>query len=90
MPAASPDTPMEITGPAAGHALMKTSADPAGTKVFGMLNNCAGGQTPWGTWVTAEENIHGYFWGELKDDHPNAKGFKRYGVPGNCVQLGRL
>ncbi len=82
------DTPMEITGPAAGHALMKTSADPAGTKVLGMLNNCAGGQTPWGTWVTAEENIHGYFWGELKDDQPNAKGFKRYGIPGNSYNWG--
>lgn len=77
------DTAMELTGPAAGHVLLQTSADPSGTKVLGMVNNCAGGQTPWGTWVTAEENINGYFWGELKDDHANAKGFKRYGIPGN-------
>ena len=82
------DTPMELTGPAAGHALLQTSADPTGTKVLGMVNNCAGGQTPWGTWVTAEENVNGYFWGELKDDHPNAKGFKRYGVPGNWYNWG--
>ena len=82
------DTPMELTGPAAGHALLKTVADPAGTRVLGMVNNCAGGQTPWGTWITAEENINGYFWGELTDDHPNAKGFKRYGIPGNWYNWG--
>ena len=73
---------MEITGPAAGHALMKTAADPAGRRVKGMLNNCAGGVTPWGTWVTCEENINGYFWGKLADE-PSAKprSYKRYGVP---------
>ena len=38
--------------------------------------------------MTAEENIHGYFWGELKDDQPNAEGFKRYGVPGNSYNWG--
>ncbi|MDL2397319.1 PhoX family protein [Rhizobium mayense] len=74
-------TEMELTGPAAGDDRLKTSADATGTKVIGTLNNCAGGVTPWGTYIMAEENFHGYFSGKLPEGHKETANYKRYGVP---------
>ena len=42
----TPDTEMELTGPAKGHELMKTADDPTGTKSLGTWNNCGNGITP--------------------------------------------
>ncbi|TIS60449.1 PhoX family phosphatase [Mesorhizobium sp.] len=75
------NTEIALSGPVAGHDRVKTSADPTGTKVIGTVNNCAGGVTPWGTYVMAEENIHGYFSGELPQGHKEAANYKRLGIP---------
>jgi secreted PhoX family phosphatase len=82
------NTEMQIHGPAAGHDRLKTKADPTGTAVFGTVNNCAGGVTPWGTYIMAEENIHGYFSGELPADHPEAANYKRMGIPEGAYEWG--
>lgn len=73
------NTPMTLTGPAAGHALLQTSADPTGTTVLGTLNNCGGGKTLWGTYLTCEENFNGYF-GATDPATTMPKGFDRYGI----------
>jgi uncharacterized protein len=83
-------TEMELTGPVAGHARVMTVADPSGKKVFGTLNNCAGGVTPWGTYLMAEENFHGYFVGELPETHLEAANYKRYGVPASSYPWGKF
>jgi secreted PhoX family phosphatase len=52
------NTPMKFSGPAAKSDLLVNAA---GNPVLGTLNNCANGYTPWGTYLTCEENFNGYF-----------------------------
>ena len=73
------DTPCRIAGPARGHPAMQTAGDRRGEFVLGTLNNCAMGVTPWGTYLTCEENFNGYFKGSAT---PSADQ-KRYGLTGN-------
>lgn len=51
-------TPIAISGPAAGDPAMRTAGDPTGRLVLGTFAGCAHGWTPWGTYLTCEENWH--------------------------------
>ena len=73
----SADTAMQLSGPAAGSAHLKTAADPSGVRVLGTLNNCANGYTPWGTYLTCEENWSFYFVNSSGNMSPLEK---RYGI----------
>ena len=74
------DTPFEVTGPAAGAARLKTRADRTGTRVLGTLNNCAGGETPWGTVLSGEENFNQYFEASDGLDPRYVESYERYGI----------
>ncbi|WP_149142186.1 PhoX family protein [Gemmobacter caeruleus] len=78
------NTPMRLTGPAAGHELLRTPADPTGTEVLGTLNNCGAGKTPWGTYLTCEENFNGYF-GSTNLEIALPETFARYGIEAESV-----
>jgi secreted PhoX family phosphatase len=89
-------TAMALSGPAAGHDRLRTSADASGKRVIGTLANCSGGMTPWGTWLTAEENFQFYFASDIAADtaadeeaeldpalaeHPERRNYHRLGIP---------
>lgn len=52
------NTPVEFSGPVAGTDFLENAA---GNPFLGTVNNCGSGFTPWGTYLTCEENFNGYF-----------------------------
>lgn len=75
-------TPMMVAGPLRGHELLKTASDPSGMRIIGTLNNCSSGFTPWGTYLTCEENWHNYFLNRNAEDLASRTAHARYGVSG--------
>lgn len=77
-------TVMDFAGAAAGSNLLSTRFSPAGRQTRGTHNNCGNGYTPWGTYLTTEENFIGYFARSTTDDTLRAPeeiiALKRYGL----------
>ncbi|MDA3451720.1 MULTISPECIES: PhoX family protein [Acinetobacter] len=77
-------TVMEFAGAAAGSNLLATRFSPAGRQTRGTHNNCGNGHTPWGTYLTTEENFIGYFARSTTDDALRTPeeiiALKRYGL----------
>ena len=73
-------TPMDIRGPVRGYSKLRTRYSNDGTETRGTLNNCSMGPTPWGTYLAAEENWHGYF-KNSNSDQPREQ--TRHGVEDN-------
>ncbi len=79
----TPLTELELSGPARGNQLLVTNYSPTATKTRGTLNNCGTGKSPWGSFLTGEENWSGYFVRGAADDAARADksvaALKRYG-----------
>jgi secreted PhoX family phosphatase len=80
----TPLSDIELSGPARGDALMVTKYSTSGTRARGTLNNCGTGKTPWGSFLTGEENWAGYFSRNATDDaargnDKSVASLKRYG-----------
>ena len=77
-------TEMVFTGPVKGSDLVKTKFSADGSKTRGTNNNCGNGYTPWGTYLTCEENYTNVISRAAGDDaQRSAKeitGLKRYGM----------
>ena len=83
---------MLMAGPAAKTAAMITKYSVDGSRTRGTVNNCAHGYTPWGTYLTCEENYAGYFRRVTATDNSKRTqkelaSFARNGVAGNGREL---
>jgi hypothetical protein len=82
-------TPMDFAGPVKGSSLVKTKYSADGTSTRGTNNNCANGYTPWGTYLTCEENFTNVVSRAAGDDAlrsaAEVTGLKRYRLPQGTV-----
>lgn len=78
------DTVMDLSGPVAGTAHVITPFSLNGSQTRGTNNNCGNGYTPWGTYLTAEENWPGYF----KNDGAKTEDQERLGDFGSNTRYG--
>ncbi|SEL69462.1 MULTISPECIES: PhoX family protein [unclassified Acinetobacter] len=77
-------TPIDFAGPVKGHELVQTKISPEGTFTLGTINNCGNGYTPWGTYLTTEENFNQYFTRDDKDrSEKDLESLKRYKIASN-------
>ncbi|MDO5651203.1 MAG: PhoX family phosphatase [Moraxella sp.] len=86
-------TEAQFAGVAAGSDWLKTKYDPTGNKTRGINNECGAGLSPWGTYLTTEENFLNVFArgdDKVAVDSKTAKGFTRYGLPNGGVGGGYL
>lgn len=92
----TPFTEMEFSGPVRGNAALRTLFSPTGVRGRGTINNCANGFTPWGTYITCEENWAGYFRRAAGDEAARTAAgltksnalLSRYGAGGNGARAG--
>lgn len=78
-------TVMDFSGPVTNSPLVRTAFSPTGRKTRGTHNNCGNGYTPWGTYLTTEENFIGYFQRSGIDQYADRSeaektALKRYGL----------
>lgn len=79
------NTPVAFSGPVANSEFLKNRANNAPQ---GTLNNCADGKTPWGTYLTCEENFNGYFGVSSAGTWSANEREKRYGFSENGFGYG--
>lgn len=73
---------IEFTGPVKGSNQVKTKFSPNGDFGLGTINNCGNGYTPWGTYLTTEENFNQYFSrDDIGRDANSIVALDRYKIP---------